>query len=101
MKAAILTHFLRNLTITAVLTTVFISGITAQNMPEQDTVQHADTLHEITYQPEKVESTSTSQDAWLIDSGYYKSTRTPVWHRVKSIFTAKQSDEEFAEQDVR
>jgi hypothetical protein len=44
--------------------------------------------------PVKVELYRTMQDAWLINAGYYKTTRTPAWHKVKRVF--RQQEKEYA-----
>jgi hypothetical protein len=54
------------------------------------------TILERSNRPVKVELYRTTQDAWLIDAGYYKTTRTPAWHKVKRVFREKQQEKEYA-----
>lgn len=46
--------------------------------------------------PVKVE-VCTPQDEWLINAGYIKSERTPVWDKVKKSWNARSNDKAFAD----
>ena len=46
--------------------------------------------------PVKVEVFQSPQDAWLINAGYYKSTRVPAWNKVKKAFNANKDGKEYA-----
>ena len=47
------------------------------------------------HRPVKVEVYRSPQDAWLINAGYYKSSREPAWSKVKKVFNSKQ-DKKYA-----
>ena len=57
------------------------------------------TFHKIPNHPVKIEFYNTSKDAWLINAGYYKTTRTPAWSKVKKMFSAREANREFADKD--
>lgn len=51
------------------------------------------------YHPAQIEgSTYTLQETWLINAGYYKSTRTPVWTKIKKAFRPKSATKHYAAQ---
>jgi hypothetical protein len=57
------------------------------------------TIHERSNRPVKIEFDNTSKDAWLINAGYYKTTRVPLWNKVKKIFSARLANSELADKD--
>jgi hypothetical protein len=48
-----------------------------------------------TSRPVKVEVFNSPQVEWLINAGYYKSTRTPAWDKVKKSFNIKSNEKQF------
>lgn len=52
--------------------------------------------HQRRYRPVQVELSHSMQDVWLINAGYYKSTRIPTWNKVRKAFRPKSNDKEFA-----
>lgn len=49
--------------------------------------------------PLQVETYHSMQEAWLINAGYYKSSRTPAWNKVKRALKAKPSGSEYADKE--
>jgi hypothetical protein len=54
------------------------------------------TSHERSNRPVQFETYTTLQENWLINAGYFKSTRTPVWNQVKNNFRNKRAAKHYA-----
>jgi hypothetical protein len=50
-----------------------------------------------TYRPVKVEFSTSSTDAWLKSSGYYKTSRTPAWDKFRMKLNEKDTAGEVVE----
>ena len=66
-------------------------GSISSKKDKRSTPNHA------SYRPVKVEFSTSSTDAWLKSSGYYKTSRTPAWDKFRMKLNEKDTAGEVVE----